>query len=134
MCFSSTEDMCVTFNALFQIPACDESVNASFHDLGMDVLSSYHHQGSGIRERGTSQRDYENHGTEQRHPLAQLVHQQFNPPADQRWVVGDVIEGWCSHRHTHICPICHHEGMSANYRKQVNMLALIIADVHTQHN
>lgn len=78
-----------------QLPEGDESVNASLHDLGVDVLSSHHHQGRGLREGSAAQGDHANHGAEQRHPVAQLVHQQFNPTSDQRRLVGDVTEGWC---------------------------------------
>lgn len=120
--------------ALFsQFPAGDESVNASLHDLGVDVLRGHHHQGRGLREGGTAQGDHEDHGTEQWHPVAQLVHQQFNPTPDQRWLVGDVIEGWCCHRHAriHVYTLSHHAGMSANCRKQVGILTLITTYVYT---
>lgn len=68
----------------------------------MDVLGSHYHQGGSVREGGTTQGDHEDHGTEQRHSLAELVHQQFNPTADQCRPVGDAIEGGCCNRHMHV--------------------------------
>lgn len=80
--------------ALFlQFPARDEQIDASLYDLGVDVLGSHHHQGRGVREGSPAEGDDEDHGTEQRHPVAQLVHQQFNPALDQRRPAGDAPEG-----------------------------------------
>lgn len=86
----------ITLAVFLQFPARDEPIDASLHDLGVDVLGSHHHQGRGVREGSPAEGDDEDHGTEQRHPVAQLVHQQFNPALDQRRPAGDAPEGWPS--------------------------------------
>lgn len=61
---------------LWQFSSRAEPIPASLHDFGLDLLGGHDHQRCGVREGGEVEGNHEDHGSQYRNSVAQLVYQQ----------------------------------------------------------